>query len=562
MKIKAFLFFILILAVFSELSLSAWFNDSYPYRREINLSYPSTINDVQVLIQINYSSNMSPDFSGIMFTYLNGSNEIEVPFWIEEAVSSSYALIWVRVPRLSTTERLYMYYGNSSLPNKSNGFDTFFMFDDFDLNSLNLSIWTADPGLIIQFSSGNFVSNQGLGMAALANVNVLNGYVSETRAKLNAFGSYYSGVFATPMSSLYTAPNNANADSTMLYMTASGGSGTLSHWVGNGCAASYNVHTGILPYTLTLGQYYVFSTEVTPSGGATAIRFLINRQNLLETDTSSFCKPLSYIRVGFFHQFTPGANTEVYYDWVLVRKYYNLSLLNYVVGEEESIKPLSIAIISPPSGSFVGAPFNVVLNLTSYSFADVELYLDGVLTTTWFNVANTTLSTSLSPSIGNHTITAIARIGNDSASDSISVIVLQNLPPQGNGDDITIIYNNTIYNNATNITYVSIINGNNMSGDVFPPFPQNLSPSNTTFILNYYRQPNEVDYGKLEDLLNAIIILLSLLVALLLFAIALLVILVLRREAKNAREAQRRGKEQKKKPSETRRNKRNKRRKK
>ncbi len=514
-----------IVFVFSTLSYSQWYNSSYSYRKEINLSYPLTINDIQVAINISYSANMSYNFSGLLFTYVNGTNEVEIPFWIEEKVNGSWAYIWVRLPQISTNEKIYVYYKNdSTLPEKSNGFLTFFLFDDFESPIFNTSIWAfSDPGFIPTILNGNLVSNQAVGTASQVGFDIASGYVSETRAKFNAFGSYYSGVFATPMSSSFTAPSNANADSTLLYMTTSGSSTSLYHWFGDGCASGYNVDSSGLPASLVLGRYYVFSTEVYTTGTTSTITLLLNR-NALHSDTASFCKPLEFVRLGFFSNYVSGPNTEVYYDWVLVRKYYNMASLSYAIGPEESTSEnVFVSILSPSDGSFIGSPFDVVINITSSNYTDVFLYVDGNLAYIWNNVANTTLTATLNLNVGNHSILVNSSLGSFISSDSIGVVVLsqqQDIIVSEGDSQTSIQYNITNIQNETYVFVNQEIIEDNKSLKTFKEEPNETGKVREIIFLQTPIITYQEDYTYL---------LLSIIALLIIIILLLLLILVFRR---------------------------------
>jgi len=79
-------------------------------------------------------SNCKTDFSDIRFTKSDGTTNLD--YWIEEYTASSEATIWVEVdsiPANPSTVDIFVYYGNDSASSNSNGTNTFYAWDDFDL---------------------------------------------------------------------------------------------------------------------------------------------------------------------------------------------------------------------------------------------------------------------------------------------------------------------------------------------------------------------------------------------------------------------------------------------
>jgi len=69
-------------------------------------------------------------------------------FWVEQVIGTSpnrIAYVLVKIPSLSAnqTKTLYVYFGNSSATNVSNGDNTFLFFDDFPGTSLDTNKWYA-----------------------------------------------------------------------------------------------------------------------------------------------------------------------------------------------------------------------------------------------------------------------------------------------------------------------------------------------------------------------------------------------------------------------------------
>ncbi|RLI98841.1 MAG: DUF2341 domain-containing protein, partial [Candidatus Aenigmatarchaeota archaeon] len=114
-----------------------WFNSSWNYRQQINISNTAgDLTNYQVRIDLN-SSNVGSNFNwsnnGSDIRFTNSTDDL-LNFWIESWNSSSQeATIWVNVTLANNTNTtIYMYYGNPSASSISNGTATFEFFDDFE----------------------------------------------------------------------------------------------------------------------------------------------------------------------------------------------------------------------------------------------------------------------------------------------------------------------------------------------------------------------------------------------------------------------------------------------
>ena len=122
-----------------NLVLGDWYNQSWDYRQEINISNTAgDLTNYQVRIDLN-STNVGSNFnwsnngSDIRFT---NSTDDELYFWIESwSNTTNISIIWVNVTSLPNNQNttIYMYYGNSEATSESNGTATFEFFDDFEV---------------------------------------------------------------------------------------------------------------------------------------------------------------------------------------------------------------------------------------------------------------------------------------------------------------------------------------------------------------------------------------------------------------------------------------------
>jgi len=139
----------------------------YSYRKKITINGESGAGtDYQVLLKVGESSGSSgydfhlegnsKDFpseknDGGDLTFSGSDGKTELAFWVEKvsgATPDRTAWVWVKVKEdLGTDKYIYIYYGNDSAENKSDGENTFILFDDFDGDSLDTDKWeTNDIG--------------------------------------------------------------------------------------------------------------------------------------------------------------------------------------------------------------------------------------------------------------------------------------------------------------------------------------------------------------------------------------------------------------------------------
>ena len=111
------------------------FADTAQFSKNKTISiYPSadgTLLDFQMSFNINYESEMQPDFDDLRFTDEDG---VLLPYWTEDKTNSSSAKVWVKVPVISETDgaTVKMYYGNSTIESEANGNAVFELFEDFE----------------------------------------------------------------------------------------------------------------------------------------------------------------------------------------------------------------------------------------------------------------------------------------------------------------------------------------------------------------------------------------------------------------------------------------------
>jgi hypothetical protein len=131
---------------------ASWWDPAWSARQEIVVSYTgsTTIDDYQVYLKVPYDSAMKSDQSDMRFVQDTGSGPQEIPHWTERTVSGSYALVWVKLKMMVHGDNsIFVYFGNPSSDNYSDGAQTFAFFDDFKIDStamFNSTNWHGATG--------------------------------------------------------------------------------------------------------------------------------------------------------------------------------------------------------------------------------------------------------------------------------------------------------------------------------------------------------------------------------------------------------------------------------
>ncbi len=124
----------------SSESSEIWYNPHWLKRKAVtidNTLNPNDLTGYQIQLNVPYDSDMNSDFSDLRFTDSDGQTLIS--YWIESYAPSDSAAVWVKAPAIpaSSTETIYMYYGNPSATSESNPDDTFDLFVDFTRDGVN-----------------------------------------------------------------------------------------------------------------------------------------------------------------------------------------------------------------------------------------------------------------------------------------------------------------------------------------------------------------------------------------------------------------------------------------
>jgi hypothetical protein len=142
-------------------SASSWYNTSFSYRKSHTITGTAlgAQTDYQMCIELRYGagtdtaniiyldSKTQTDFDDIRFTKNDHTTLLDC--WRQNYTASTVAFYWVEIdsiPASPSTVTIYVYYGCPDATSVSDGEATFIVFDDFDDNSLNSSLWTSVAG--------------------------------------------------------------------------------------------------------------------------------------------------------------------------------------------------------------------------------------------------------------------------------------------------------------------------------------------------------------------------------------------------------------------------------
>lgn len=166
---------------------AAWWDNSWDYKRPIEINSSSVLTDYQVAINVTYDSDMQPDFDDIRFT--NEGEAVSLDYWIESKVDSSWVYVWVEVDPIDTNNgtQAYMYYGNSTINSGSDIANTFIFGDDFSgtlTDKWNIFGTALNSGGICTITGGTAWDADGISSKTTFD-RTSNSYIARSRFKNN-----------------------------------------------------------------------------------------------------------------------------------------------------------------------------------------------------------------------------------------------------------------------------------------------------------------------------------------------------------------------------------------
>ena len=306
----------------------AWLSNDWAYRREITIDNTSNSNDLtdyQVKITLDNTnfdfSHANSDGSDIRFTDDDGSTLLY--HWIEKWDSTNQeAIIWVKVPSIpaSSNKTIYMYYGNASASDASDGDNTFEFFDDFEGTELDTTKWDTIGNPTINISNGicSITNNGGDQDGIMGKTNYGFGYAIRLRSRATAYndGRSWGG-----WSDSSTTEDNSTR---VVY----GSSGCAYHVFKNG--------TGSYRHEITLDTEFHIIKIHRVSETKLVFDYDDGGDTYTETNTSYIPTVLMYPHIA---NWTDGRTTEV--DWVCVHKITDPEPTTSVGNEQEKPNWLS-----------------------------------------------------------------------------------------------------------------------------------------------------------------------------------------------------------------------------
>jgi len=305
----------------SGIDSDTWANTSFYYRNPITITEQSgsTLTDYQVNLNIDTASlisagKMQSDCDDMRF--YNSINS-SIPYWLESGCDSASTKVWVKVPNIpsSSTETIWMYYGNSSVSNEGNGIQTFLFFDNFDDG--DITDWTA---------TGSGTTNE-----ASTTYSVSSSY-SLRHDFVSDYGTVYKSypdqttTFVVEYSTLAVADNSGIALNAGTAFNSYDGA-WVTFWSGN--LIYYSDAGEEILQSRTLGQWYKIKMIINPASQNIKV-YVDDSGALFDGDmrgsVTTFNKVHSAVYTNLY---------DTYFDDIFIRKYAS-SDPSVSVGSEET----------------------------------------------------------------------------------------------------------------------------------------------------------------------------------------------------------------------------------
>jgi hypothetical protein len=349
-----------------ELAKWAWWNSSWNYKRQINITETSgsTLNNYSTLIYVPYDSDMQADFDDLRFT--NDAEDTELNYWIENKSDGNYAYVWVKIPTLtaSSITSIYMYYGNISPVITTSSFNNAFVFaDDFE-SSLNANwlqkrgTWSTTGGYLTKSTTTDDIIVWNASLLNLSNYTV-------TVNMDNSAGAGWEGV---------AIRTNNNADYYSIQKHVDNKVISIEKWLNNAFSSA------LVEGTSTTTE----NINITAKAVGTNISFYENGVYKISTTDGA----LSSGSVGIVNYQTIKGK----FYWIKVQPYTSVEPTYTIGAEQQSAGIINIEFVTPPTpenNSNLSVPYipveveidytNATLDNITYNF-----YKGGVLNASYF----------------------------------------------------------------------------------------------------------------------------------------------------------------------------------
>jgi hypothetical protein len=341
---RCFALFLLMLAL-SPAGFSSSLEADWLYSRPVDLSSSGILSNYQVKVVLDTGSlvssgKMRQDCGDIRFT--DSDKATLLPYWMESGCGSQGTVFWVKVPLVSRSKKIYVYYGNPSAAYAGSGDRTFEFFDDFEGVVLDNLKWDGNP--TVQVSSGYVHLIRPVAGATSVRMKsrpIATGVVQMKARRGAAETGMGPGVFLG-----YS--ENANAGGIFQgadHKTGKWGLGVFPKmdWSNDGSLDSAD---------------HIFSIAYTPG----RIYSSYVDSELISKDVQLADSPFTSLQLGAGDA---QLRSDSYFDWILIRKYSAPEPL-CAIGPEEETKGASTTKATIPA--------------TTSSFAEVSLKLSDITT--------------------------------------------------------------------------------------------------------------------------------------------------------------------------------------
>lgn len=355
-----------------ELSRYAWWNASWAYRVQINLSTVSNLTEYQLNMTVNINGSKT-NGSDIRFTYLNGSTEQATSHWLQtgnftygNSTLNTSGTIWVLVPFISDANSsiIYMYYGNAAATDTSDislvahkgAADDFtnttlntskFIVagaGSYSINGTDLAIGSPASGTkytTVKFNSSTYIWSDFNDTVAIIKLDTCTGI----QCRFSIFNTSQSG------------DGNPGQMSDRLDKTATPDSRATYTYPGGAGSANFNP----VSLDLTAPELWFMHMNLYSATNLSAVSYL----NILGNGTTSVSTNslnqtgFTYGGFGIMTQ-SNGGQTNMSIDWIFTRKF-AATEPTYALGAEETQSvTLAITLLFPANGS--------ITNLTAINY--------------------------------------------------------------------------------------------------------------------------------------------------------------------------------------------------
>jgi len=359
--------------------LDPWYSSFIPYKQEIkildNSNHAKT--DYQIKLELTNASvgaNFNWTNNGDDIRFLNSTENGLLDYYIYSWSSiTETTTIWVEVDELTkaVNTSIFMYYGNTTYTARTNGYNTFLLFDDFSnpVSAINTTYWDVDAGAV-NVLSGEMTYATGDEVASDNSWSVNTS--STARWKYSAISLYcaiysggYGGIYGL-WSTNFSSPQLYGGNSYFRILTRKEG---VTLTIGSDLSkdTNYHIHEIIRNDTATI-TYTIDGT----------LKGTVSNTAVIPVDDIPICWE---VRAG-------GHTGTAVADWIYVRKYEYPEPTYFIGVEEEPISNLSTI-------TWTGS-YNTTINIDSHTFnwttdqgaTKCNLTLDG----TWYNQTNASVA--------------------------------------------------------------------------------------------------------------------------------------------------------------------------